>query len=55
MSKLKKQIAVIAVALLGLGVISGCSSSDSADKVLRIAVPSLGDAELPVWEAAKAS
>ena len=55
MFKIKKQLAVIAVALLGLGVVTGCSSSDSADKVLRIAVPSLGDAELPVWEAATAS
>jgi raffinose/stachyose/melibiose transport system substrate-binding protein len=55
MFRIKKQLAVIAVALLGLGVVTGCSSSDSADKVLRIAVPSLGEAELPVWQAAKAS
>ena len=51
----KKQIAVLAVALLGLAIITGCSKGDSADKVLRIATPSLGDKELPVWEAAKAS
>jgi ABC-type glycerol-3-phosphate transport system substrate-binding protein len=41
--------------LLGLAVITGCSSSDSADKILRIATPSLGEKELPVWEAAKAA
>ena len=51
----KKLVAVIASSLLGLAVITGCSSSDSADKILRIATPSLGEKELPVWEAAKAA
>ena len=55
MFKGKKLIAVIASSLLGLAVITGCSSSDSADKILRIATPSLGEKELPVWEAAKAA
>ena len=55
MFKGKKLLAVAATSLLGLGVLTGCSSSDSADKILRIATPSLGEAELPVWEAAKAS
>jgi raffinose/stachyose/melibiose transport system substrate-binding protein len=55
MFKGKKLIAVIASRLLGLAVITGCSSSDSADKILRIATPSLGEKELPVWEAAKAA
>ena len=55
MFKGKKLVAVIASSLLGLAVITGCSSSDSADKILRIATPSLGEKELPVWEAAKAA
>jgi raffinose/stachyose/melibiose transport system substrate-binding protein len=55
MFKRKKLVAVIASSLLGLAVITGCSSSDSADKILRIATPSLGEKELPVWEAAKAA
>ena len=55
MFKGKKLVAVIASSLLGLAVVTGCSSSDSADKILRIATPSLGEKELPVWEAAKAS
>jgi raffinose/stachyose/melibiose transport system substrate-binding protein len=55
MFKGKKLIAVAAISLLSLGFITGCSKGDSADKVLRIATPSLGDQELPVWEAAKAS
>jgi raffinose/stachyose/melibiose transport system substrate-binding protein len=55
MFKGKKLIAVVASSLLGLAVITGCSSSDSADKILRIATPSLGEKELPVWEAAKAA
>ena len=55
MFKGKKLIAVIASSLLGLAVITGCSKSDSADKVLRIATPSLGEKELPVWETAKAA
>ena len=55
MFKGKKLLAIAATSLLGLGVLTGCSSSDSADKVLRIATPSLGEKELPVWEAAKAS
>jgi len=55
MFKGKKLVAVIASSLLGLAVITGCSKSDSADKILRIATPSLGEKELPVWEAAKAS
>lgn len=55
MFKGKKLVAVVASSLLGLAVITGCSSSDSADKILRIATPSLGEKELPVWEAAKAA
>ena len=55
MFKGKKLVAVLASSLLGLAVITGCSSSDSADKILRIATPSLGEKELPVWEAAKAA
>jgi raffinose/stachyose/melibiose transport system substrate-binding protein len=55
MFKRKKLVAVVASSLLGLAVITGCSSSDSADKILRIATPSLGEKELPVWEAAKAA
>ena len=55
MFKGKKLVAVIASSLLGLAVITGCSNSDSADKILRIATPSLGEKELPVWEAAKAA
>ena len=55
MFKAKKLIAITAIAVLGLAVITGCSKSASADKVLRVATPSLGDKELPVWEAAKAS
>ena len=55
MFKGKKLVAVIASSLLGLAVITGCSSSDSADKILRIATPCLGEKELPVWEAAKAA
>ena len=55
MFKGKKLIAVIASSLLGLAVITGCSKSDSADKILRIATPSLGEKELPVWETAKAA
>ena len=55
MFKGKKLVAVVASSLLGLAVITGCSKSDSADKILRIATPSLGEKELPVWEAAKAS
>jgi len=55
MFKGNKLVAVIASSLLGLAVITGCSSSDSADKILRIATPSLGEKELPVWEAAKAA
>jgi raffinose/stachyose/melibiose transport system substrate-binding protein len=55
MFKGKKLIAIVASSLLGLAVITGCSSSDSADKILRIATPSLGEKELPVWEAAKAA
>jgi len=55
MFKGKKLIALSAISLLGLGVLTGCSSSNSADKVLRIATPSLGEKELPVWEAAKAA
>ncbi|MSW72754.1 MAG: extracellular solute-binding protein [Actinobacteria bacterium] len=55
MFKGKRLIAGMAVGLLGLAVLTGCSKGDSADKVLRIATPSLGDSELPVWEAAKAS
>jgi raffinose/stachyose/melibiose transport system substrate-binding protein len=55
MFKGKKLVAVIASSLLGLAVVTGCSSSDSADKILRIATPSLGEKELPVWETAKAA
>ena len=55
MFKGKKFVAVIASSLLGLAVITGCSSSDSADKILRIATTSLGEQELPIWEAAKAA
>ena len=55
MFKGKKLIAVIASSLLGLAVITGCSSSYSADKILRIATPILGEKQLPVWEAAKAA
>jgi raffinose/stachyose/melibiose transport system substrate-binding protein len=55
MFKGKKLIAVVASSLLGLAVITGCSSGDSADKILRIATPSLGEKELPIWEAAKAA
>lgn len=55
MFKQKKVVAVVAATLLGLTFVTGCSKSNSADKVLRIATPSLGEAELPVWEAAKAS
>ena len=55
MFKGKKLVAVIASSLLSLAVVTGCSSSDSADKILRIATPSLGEKELPVWETAKAA
>lgn len=54
MFKRKKLVALAAASLLGLGILSGCSS-DSSDKVLRLATPSLGESELPVWEAAKAA
>ena len=55
MLKGKKLIAVAAIAVLSLSFITGCSKSASADKILRIASPNLGDKELPIWQAATAS
>jgi len=55
MFKSRKLIAVAAIAILGLSFITGCSKSASADKILRIASPNLGDKELPIWQAATAS
>lgn len=53
MRGLKKVIALLAAALLGVTTLSACGgSSGSTDKVIRIALPSPGEAGQKVWDAA---
>lgn len=49
----KKLIALLSAALLGVTTLAGCSSSgEETDKVIRIGLPSPGDAGQVVWDAA---
>ena len=49
----KKLIALLSAVLLGVTTLAGCSSSgEETDKVIRIGLPSPGDAGQAVWDAA---
>ena len=49
----KKIISILASVLLGATALSGCgNSSDASDKIIRIGMPSPGEAGQKVWDAA---
>jgi len=49
----KKLISILAAVLLGVTALSGCgNSSDASDKIIRIGMPSPGEAGQKVWDAA---
>ena len=48
-----KVIAILAAFLLGATALSGCGGgSDESDKIIRIGLPSPGEAGQAVWDAA---